>query len=63
MLLDEIDKVSSDYLSLIHISSDKFVTNGAFTLKEWNHDSSMTYVKNPNYWDADKVTVLVSCVS
>ena len=34
-----------------------FVTNGAFTLKEWKHDSSMTYVKNPNYWDADNVTV------
>ena len=31
-------------------ASDKFVTNGAFTLKEWKHDSSMTYVKNPNYW-------------
>jgi len=28
-------------------ASDKFVTNGAFTLKEWKHDSSMTYVKNP----------------
>ena len=34
-------------LSLIHIyddwandASDKFVTNGAFTLKEWKHDSS-----------------------
>lgn len=38
-------------------ASDKFVTNGAFTLKEWKHDSSMTYVKNPNYWDADNVTV------
>ena len=36
-------------------ASDKFVTNGAFTLKEWKHDSSMTYVKNPNYWDAESV--------
>ena len=25
--------------------------------QEWKHDSSMTYVKNPNYWDADNVTV------
>ena len=38
-------------------ASDNFVTNGAFTLKEWNHDSSMVYVKNPNYWDAANVTV------
>lgn len=34
-----------------------FVTNGAYTLKEWNHNQSMTYVKNPNYYDADNVTV------
>ncbi len=38
-------------------ASENFVTNGAFTLKEWNHDSSMVYVKNPNYWDAANVTV------
>ena len=38
-------------------AGDNFVTNGAFTLKEWNHDSSMVYVKNPNYWDAANVTV------
>lgn len=38
-------------------ATDKFVTNGAFTLKSWNHDSSMVYVKNPNYWDAANVTV------
>ena len=32
-----------------------FVSNGAFTLKEWNHDESMVYVKNPNFYDADNV--------
>src|SRR5574344_147753 len=34
-----------------------FVSNGAFTLKEWKHDESMVYVKNPNYYDAANVTV------
>ncbi len=34
-----------------------FVTNGAFTLQSWNHDTSMVYVKNPSYWDAANVTV------
>ncbi len=34
-----------------------FVSNGAYTLKEWKHNESMTYVKNPNYFDADNVTV------
>lgn len=34
-----------------------FVSNGAFTLETWNHESSMTYVKNPNYHRADEVTL------
>lgn len=34
-----------------------FVSNGAYTLQSWNHDSDMTYVKNDNYWDADSVTI------
>lgn len=38
-------------------AGDAFVCNGAFTLKDWTHEQSMTYVKNPNYWDAANVTV------
>lgn len=34
-----------------------FVSNGAFTLKEWKHNESMVYVKNPNFYDADNVSV------
>lgn len=34
-----------------------FVTNGAYTLKEWNHNESMVYVKNPYFYDADNVTM------
>ena len=34
-----------------------FVTDGAFTLKEWKHNESMVYVKNPNYYDAANVSV------
>lgn len=34
-----------------------FVSNGAFVCTEWNHDTSMTYEKNPYWYDADKVTV------
>lgn len=34
-----------------------FVTNGAYTLKEWKHNESMVYVKNPNFYDADNVSV------
>lgn len=34
-----------------------FVTNGAYTLETWKHNESMTYVKNPNYYDVENVTV------
>ena len=34
-----------------------FVSNGAFVCTDWQHGTSMTYVKNPYYYDADKVTV------
>ncbi len=34
-----------------------FVSNGAYVCTGWNHDVSMTYEKNPNWYDADKVTV------
>lgn len=32
-----------------------FVSNGAYTLEEWKHNESMTYVKNPNFFRADDV--------
>lgn len=32
-----------------------FISNGAYTLAEWTHDESMTYIKNPYYHRADEV--------
>ena len=34
-----------------------FVSNGAYVCTDWKHDTSMTYEKNPYWYDADKVTV------
>lgn len=34
-----------------------FVSNGAYICTGWNHDVSMTYEKNPYWYNADKVTV------
>ena len=34
-----------------------FVCNGAYTCTGWEHDVSMTYEKNPYWYDADKVTI------
>ena len=34
-----------------------FVSNGAYVCTAWNHDVSMTYTKNPYWYDAENVTV------
>ena len=34
-----------------------FVSNGAYVCTGWNHDVSMTYEKNPYWYDAENVTV------
>ncbi len=34
-----------------------FVSNGAYVCTDWKHDVSMTYKKNPYWFDADKVTI------
>lgn len=35
--------------------ADSFVGNGPFKLAAWEHDVSLTFEKNENYWDADTV--------
>jgi oligopeptide transport system substrate-binding protein len=32
-----------------------YVTDGPFNLTEWSHNDKMVFVKNPTYWDRDKV--------
>jgi oligopeptide transport system substrate-binding protein len=32
-----------------------FVTDGPFKLTAWSHNDKMVFVKNPTYWDKDKV--------
>ena len=34
-----------------------FPSNGAYVCTGWSHDTSMTYEKNPNWFNADQVTV------
>lgn len=38
-----------------HSEAKSYVSNGAFTLDEWKHDSKITLKKNKDYWQADKV--------
>jgi len=37
--------------------ADAFIGNGAFTIESWAHDSSIKFVKNANYWDAENVSL------
>jgi oligopeptide transport system substrate-binding protein len=32
-----------------------YVTNGPFKLIEWSHNEKMVFIKNPTYWDKEKV--------
>lgn len=34
-----------------------YVSNGAYVLDSWTHDSSLVFVKNDNYWDAANVSM------
>jgi oligopeptide transport system substrate-binding protein len=43
------------------------LTNGAFTITEWAHESKIVIEKNPNYWNADaikldKITYVIGAV-
>lgn len=38
-------------------AGEEYVTNGAFLLSEWAHNSHYTLEKNPEYWDADNVAL------
>jgi oligopeptide transport system substrate-binding protein len=37
--------------------AEKFLASGPFKMESWNHESTITLVKNPNYWDAKNVTL------
>ena len=34
-----------------------YISNGAYTMTGWEHDSVITLVKNENYWDAENVVM------
>lgn len=35
--------------------AETYIGNGPFKLTSWKHNDSMTFVKNPNYWNAKSV--------
>ena len=50
--------------SLIEVNGDKwtqnvdtYVTNGAYKLREWKHDTTLLIEKNKQYWDSNNVFI------
>lgn len=37
--------------------ADKIISNGPWTLAEWQHNASVRLVKNPKYWNASKIAL------
>ncbi|MCM1992452.1 peptide ABC transporter substrate-binding protein [Oceanirhabdus seepicola] len=48
---DIVEKYGEGYGS----EADQMISNGAFVLDTWVHDSEVTFKKNPTYWNADEV--------
>jgi oligopeptide transport system substrate-binding protein len=46
-----VEKYGDKYAS----DETTFLSNGPFKLKKWAHEASLDLVKNPNYWNADKI--------
>jgi len=41
---------------------DKMVYNGPYLVKEWKHEESITLVKNPDFWNKDKIKMdIIEC--
>ncbi|MEG2876216.1 MAG: peptide ABC transporter substrate-binding protein, partial [Hydrogenoanaerobacterium sp.] len=38
-----------------YTTSKAFISNGAYSLENWEHDDKLALVKNPNYYGADKI--------
>ncbi|MHB1392018.1 MAG: peptide ABC transporter substrate-binding protein [Clostridia bacterium] len=50
---DMVTKFGEAYAS----EPDKMVYNGPYLISEWKHEESITMVKNPDFWDKDKIVM------
>lgn len=50
-------KKSEELNSLYGTSEQNIVCSGPFILESWEQESSLTLIKNPNYWDSENVKV------
>lgn len=48
-------QIDKEYPDWAHNAGDHYICNGPFILKEWKHNNEIVVVKNPLYWDQNKV--------
>lgn len=51
------EKVAKENPDWSKEGGEKYVSNGAFTLKNWSHNDKIELVKNENWYDAEKVSL------
>ena len=50
-------EAGESYKELYGTAVEKIMSSGPFVITEWQHDASITMVKNENYWDAANVNL------
>lgn len=51
------ERAYTEFGSSYGTDADKLVTNGAFTMTSWEHDSKIILTKNPDFYRADEVEI------
>lgn len=51
------EKAYNEFGDAYGTDADKIVTNGAFNLSTWEHENNIVLTKNPDYWDADSISL------
>jgi len=47
--------IDERYPEWAHSAGEHYVSNGPFLLKEWKHNNEIVVVRNPHYWDKNRV--------
>jgi oligopeptide transport system substrate-binding protein len=48
-------QIDEEYPDWAHNAGNHYISNGPFILKEWKHNNEIVVVKNPLYWDQNRV--------
>ncbi len=51
------EKAYNEYGDAYGTDADKIVTNGPFKIASWEHENNLVLEKNPDFYDADKISL------